>query len=120
MDKEENSTVSETINDSIINNTEESESNQEDEKWNGKGPIILRTWRLFTFQADVKKACEEGVKRAMDKLKNNNSIEESVRRAMKEYQNINGIEEGLDDEENDGIEEVKKWAVIQKQSLISN
>ena len=101
---DENSTVSETTNDSIINNHEESEANQEVEKWN-------------TFIADCKKACDEGVKRAMNELQNNNSIEESVRSAMKDLLNNNGIEEGMDDEENDGIEEVKKWAMNQKQSL---
>ena len=53
----------------------------------------------------------------MNELQNNNSIEESVRSAMKDLQNNNGIEEGMDDDENNSIEEVKKWAMNQKQSL---
>ena len=58
--------------------------------------------------ADFKQLCEESVKRAT------NNIQDII-------QNNDVIEEDRpDNEENDCLEDVKQWAMKQKQSMISN
>ena len=102
---------------------EESEAtNKEDEKWNGTGPIK----NMEAFLADLQKAVDEGVKRGV-KGGMEDSLEESVKKGIEDYRNsyvkkpdlvTPSVVEGLDDEQNDGIEDAKKWAMKQKQSQI--
>ena len=108
-DKEENPKVSEPI----IDKPEDSEDSQSEVKENG----IFAIENEEAFHADIKKACEEGVKRAMEKLQKDKGIEKRVKMAMEQQQNDNSTEEKLDYEDNDSIEEAKKWALKQKLSL---
>ena len=109
-DKEENPKVSEPI----IDKPEDSEdSSQSEVKENGMSAIENEE----AFHSDIKQACEEGVKRAMEQLQKDKGIEKRVKMAMEQRQNDNSIEEKLNDEDNDSIEDAKKWALQQKQSL---
>ena len=88
LDKEENTTVSETT--KILEKSDESEASREDEKEN---PLFsIENWEAVAKYFTLK--------------------------AM-ESQNINDIEDRLDNEDNDSLEDVTKWAVRQKQSMIS-
>ena len=59
------------------------------------------------WMADFKQVCEEGVKRVMDEFR------DKIRN--------NDVTEGRpDNEDNDCLEDVKNWAVKQKQSMINN
>ena len=103
LDKEENTTVSETTNMPTIENPDESEASPED---------VTPPWGCIenkeAWLADLKYICEEAIKReiprAMDEVRTNMSN--------------NAIEERPANEENDYLEEVKEWAVKQKQSMI--
>ena len=53
----------------------------------------------------------------MEQLQKDKGIEKRVKMAMEQRQNDNSIEEKLDDDDNDSIEDAKKWALQQKQSL---
>ena len=129
LDKEENATSSETTNDDVpiitSDKTDESEVSQEDVK--GKGMFTIDSENREAWMAKFKEQCEKAasigckevgteVKKAMEEI----SVGTVVKKAMEEIQTENGTEEILDNEENDSFEDVKKWAVNQKQSITSD
>ena len=102
--KQTNDEKDDSSNEPIIEKPDESKTSQED---------ALRTyWECIenkeAWLADFKQVCEESVKRAT------NNIQDII-------QNNDVIEEDRpDNEENDCLEDVKKWTMKQKQSIISD
>ena len=102
--KQTNDEKDDSSNEPIIEKPNESKTSQED---------ALRTyWERIenkeAWLADFKQLCEESVQRSM------NNIQDIIR-------NNDVIEEDRpDNEENDCLEDVKKWAMKQKQSMISD
>ena len=95
--KQTNDEKDDSSNEPIIEKPDESKASQED---------VLRTYwegieNKEAWLADFKQVCEDAAKRAVDEIRNNDVIEE-------------------DNEENDCLEDVKQWAMKQKQSMISD
>ena len=118
LDKEENATFSETINDDvpiIFDKTDESEVSQEDVK--GKGMFTIDSENREAWMAKFKEQCEKAA--AIGCKEVGTVVKQAMKKAMEEIRIENGTEEILDNEENDSFEDVKKWAVNQKQSITS-